>query len=323
MDTYSNDYSKYSISFGIAGRSIDITSAYWYNTWRDWHMVPTSRPVIASPKTRTQYVQVPGRDGVLDYSEAIDGIHFDIYTGTWEFVVLHNFNEKLGLTWADIYSEILTAVHGREMQVVLSEHPEVCYTGRIFVESWKSEDHYSKVTLKYELDPMQHLLEEWHLMNDDECRRLYSGWLEFDRPFLTPFSSSPVNRIGAYVRFEKPHPTIEKVAVYVSPRKLPTIRIRGCTKGLNVAHAKVIPFIAMDDTIIATGETNARMGTDTINAVRSSSTGYKVWYINPSYLKIDFPKATTFVQKGKSGDTVKNYRSWYKMIAGFDDNTTM
>lgn len=324
METYSSDYSKYSISFGLAGRSIDLTSNYWYNTWNDWHMVPTSRPDIKPPKTRTQYVTVPGRDGPLDYTEAIDGVHFDIYTGTWEFVVLHNFNEKIGKTWADVYSEILTALHGQELQVVLSEHTECCYTGRIFVESWNSEDHYSLVTLKYELDPMQHLLEEWHIMNDQLCRSKYAGWLEFPTPFYCSYCAEPINRIGGYIRFEKPHPTIDKVAVYVSRQKIPIIKIRGGVKGLNVAHASIIPFVAYDDTILATGETNPNLKKGTINAVRSSSTGLKQWFLNPTYIRPTIENFTSNTPvRGKVSDEVEIFRVWRNFVKYFDDNTDM
>lgn len=325
MTTYSSNYALYSISFGTAGRSTDITSEYWWNTWDDWHMVPTSRPVIASPKARTQYVTVPGRDGPLDYSEAIDGIHFDIFTGTWEFVVLHEFNEMRGLTWADIYSEILSALHGRELQVVLSEHSDVCYTGRIFVESWKSEDHASKVTLKYELDPVQHHLAEWEAMNTALCQRYYSGWLEFPEPFMCQYCSTPINRIGGFIRFEKPCPTIDKAAVYVSRRLLPVIKIRGAVKGLNVAHASIIPFVALNDQILATGETNPKLGMGTINAVRSSSTGLKKWYINPTYIKpvIENYTSGTPTRGWSEGGQVSMFRVWRNMMTFFDDNTVM
>lgn len=323
MTTYSNDYSIYSISFGLASRSTDINSEFWWNTWEDWHMVPTSRPLINAPKTRTQYVQVPGRDGPLDYSEAIDGIHFDIYTGSWEFMVLHEFNNNIGLTWPFVYSEIMNALHGRELQVVLTERPTVAYTGRIFVENPRSEDHYTLVTLKYELDPTEHSLDEWLLMNDAVCRQRFSGWVEFNAPFVSPYSKQQIDRIGAYIRFEHPHPVIEKMAVFLNPKSLPIMRVRGCVKGTNVANATVIPYIARGSTIIATGETNPDLKIGKLNTIRSSSTGTKKWYLPPHYIPIEFPKTPqwTDARRKRSSTELRNFRSWLKLLEFMDDNT--
>lgn len=40
----------------------------YIDTWDDWKLIPSSRPVIAPPIERTKFVPVPGRDGALDYS---------------------------------------------------------------------------------------------------------------------------------------------------------------------------------------------------------------------------------------------------------------
>ena len=43
------------------------------HTYRDWGLLPKTRPTIAPPKVRTNYVDVPGLDGALDLSEALTG----------------------------------------------------------------------------------------------------------------------------------------------------------------------------------------------------------------------------------------------------------
>lgn len=43
------------------------------NTWDDWHIVPSSRPVIKPPTKKTNYLDIPGADGNLDLSEALTG----------------------------------------------------------------------------------------------------------------------------------------------------------------------------------------------------------------------------------------------------------
>lgn len=34
----------------------------YIDTWDDWKLIPSSRPVIAPPIERTKFVTVPGRD---------------------------------------------------------------------------------------------------------------------------------------------------------------------------------------------------------------------------------------------------------------------
>ena len=43
----------------------------YIDTWDDWKLIPSSRPVIAPPIERTKFVTVPCRDGSLDYSQTV------------------------------------------------------------------------------------------------------------------------------------------------------------------------------------------------------------------------------------------------------------
>ncbi len=46
----------------------------YIDTWDDWKLIPSSRPVIAPPIERTKFVTVPGRDGALDYSRTLQTV---------------------------------------------------------------------------------------------------------------------------------------------------------------------------------------------------------------------------------------------------------
>ena len=43
------------------------------NTWDDWHLIPTSRPVVNPPSVKTNMIEIPGGDGVLDLTTALAG----------------------------------------------------------------------------------------------------------------------------------------------------------------------------------------------------------------------------------------------------------
>ena len=38
------------------------------NTWDDWHLIPSSRPVFNPPVFREKFIDIPGVSGLLDLS---------------------------------------------------------------------------------------------------------------------------------------------------------------------------------------------------------------------------------------------------------------
>lgn len=120
------------------------------NTWTHWHLIPTSRPVINPPTIAEKYVEIPGRDGLLDLTSTLTGnAVFGDRKGSWEFYVMHD-------SWADwstAYSTIMTYVHGKTRTVKLEDDPNYQYSGRLKVGGWRSEKNYSVITIEYELGP--------------------------------------------------------------------------------------------------------------------------------------------------------------------------
>ena len=43
------------------------------NTWDDWRLIPTSRPVFLPPDVKKVLVDLPGSDGVIDLTESLTG----------------------------------------------------------------------------------------------------------------------------------------------------------------------------------------------------------------------------------------------------------
>lgn len=127
------------------------------NTWDNWHLVPTSRPIVNPPGVKTNYITVPGRNGELDLTEALAGraVYSD-RTGEWEFYVINSgqvdYNSSYA-AWYSRYTTIMQYVQGKEFQIILDDDPDYYYTGRISVSSWDSEAGNSRITLNYVLSP--------------------------------------------------------------------------------------------------------------------------------------------------------------------------
>lgn len=145
------------------------------NTWDEWRLVPTSRPVFNPPVQKVKTLDIPGSDGVIDLSTSLTGYPvFQNRTGSFEFIVVDykywtpmrdNVNDTVRdyvnddikgagfRQWYETYSDIMNYLHGRTMRAVLEDDPDYYYEGRFTVNSWKSEKNWSKITIDYDVGP--------------------------------------------------------------------------------------------------------------------------------------------------------------------------
>lgn len=131
------------------------------NTWDDFYLIPTTRPLVNSPEPRTMYVDVYGIDGTLDLSTALTGgVLYKNREGSWEFIV-ENGHEN----WEVLHHKLSNYLHGKKFKIVLEDDPGYYYLGRLSLEEWKSDNNWSVVTIKYYLDPykyeMTSSVEDW------------------------------------------------------------------------------------------------------------------------------------------------------------------
>ena len=132
-----------------------------FDTYENWHLIPTTRPVINPPGVKTNFVDVPGADGHLDLTDLLTGYPFyESRTGSIEFAVEPNSGEY----WSGIYANIMRAIHGRKGKMTLDDDLAFYYEGRFSISSWKSDKNYSIVTVDYDVDSYK--LELWSSIED-------------------------------------------------------------------------------------------------------------------------------------------------------------
>lgn len=130
------------------------------NTWDDWHLVPSARPVFAVPAQKVKTIDIPGANGIIDLSTILTGEPlFNNREGSFEFIVM--LDPSYG-EWKDRYSEILNYIHGRSMQAILDDDPEWFYTGRFYVETWNSppDGSGSTISIGYSVDPYKYKIDD-------------------------------------------------------------------------------------------------------------------------------------------------------------------
>lgn len=153
------------------------------NTWDDWHLMSPTRPYFVQPKPITNFVEVPGSNGALDFSEALTGYPtYNMREGTFEFIVMNGYKN-----WVDSCSDIANYINGREMEAWLEDDPDYFYKGRFSFE-WESTHPWSTVRIGYTVEPFK-----WSKITSTD------GWLwdpfvfATDTTWVSPFDSIQVD----------------------------------------------------------------------------------------------------------------------------------
>lgn len=127
-----------------------------YNTYEDWFLVPTSRPVIELPAQKTNYAEIPGASGKLDLTYILT--KYPVYenrSGSLDFAVL---NDHQGYSWMDILEMITRSINGKRVRAYLEDDPDYYYEGHWLIRNWKSNNNrtWSEVTIEYDVDPYKY-----------------------------------------------------------------------------------------------------------------------------------------------------------------------
>lgn len=120
------------------------------NTWNDWHLIPTKRPVFVPPSKKLTLIDIPGGNGVIDLSEALTG--YPVYNnreGTFEFYMANDYGD-----WAARRAEIATYFHYHPtVYCFLEDDMGYYYEGTMYVSEWPSEANWGRIVFTYNVKP--------------------------------------------------------------------------------------------------------------------------------------------------------------------------
>lgn len=119
------------------------------HTYYDWHLIPTSRPVIVPPEKHEESFEVPGMDFFIDTSEALTGYPtFSSRSGSIEFIAEEGYER-----WLQRYSDYLKYAHGKRCKIVLEDDLDYYYEGFLYLNEQQSGANFNTVTFDYVLEP--------------------------------------------------------------------------------------------------------------------------------------------------------------------------
>ncbi len=131
------------------------------HTYDDWDLVCT-RIEISDPERKTYFVEIPGRDGVIDLSEALVG---DVKYGNRELRMEFVRRQNNRTRWHLRSSDILDYCHGQRRKLILDSDRSYYYEGRLRAETEKDFKGVDCFTISVTADPYKYerysSLEPW------------------------------------------------------------------------------------------------------------------------------------------------------------------
>lgn len=127
---------------------------------RDLGLVMSEKS-IGAPEVRTNYIDVPMRDGLLDFTESITGkVKYKSRAISLVFYMLGDKN-----LFVSNISKIENYLHGKRLKVIFDDDPAYYYDARLSVNEWISDRNAGKVVIEgtaepYKLD-IQSSAEDW------------------------------------------------------------------------------------------------------------------------------------------------------------------
>ena len=127
-----------------------------YNTWYDWGLILTSKD-ITPPEPKTNYIELDGMNGSLDFTEALTGgVVYKDRTVTASFWT----NEGTRNDRAKLIRDITTALHGKKIKVVEPDDPYHYFYGRAVIKSINNNMVYLEFSIEITCEPWRYALEE-------------------------------------------------------------------------------------------------------------------------------------------------------------------
>lgn len=106
---------------------------------------------IGTPEPNLNYVEVPGRNGVLDLTSVMGPVTFknrSVYFGAIEYADAPAHISR--------YSEILNKYHGKQVKIVFADDKEYYYTGRCLVSAEYENNMVRGIEFEIDANPLKY-----------------------------------------------------------------------------------------------------------------------------------------------------------------------
>jgi hypothetical protein len=136
-----------------------------YHSYNDFSLILSSK-TIGTPSPKTEVIDIPGGDGVLDLTDFFGEVKYGNRELSFEFSTMVPQEEFM-----ELFSRVQNALHGKKMQIVLDDDAEWTYMGRITVSEWKAEKSIGKLAIDCDCEPYKSRLGDtviYQIVSDEE-----------------------------------------------------------------------------------------------------------------------------------------------------------
>jgi phage-related protein len=122
-----------------------------YHSFRDFRLILSPNNAIGTPTPKYELIDIPGGDGMLDFTEAFGEVKYGNRPMSFEFSTMVPQTEFLSL-----FATVQNALHGQKMKIILDDDPGFYYMGRITVSEWKASRLIGKLTIDCDCEPFKY-----------------------------------------------------------------------------------------------------------------------------------------------------------------------
>ena len=121
-----------------------------YHSYNDFQLILATK-TIGAPSPKTETIDIPGGDGVLDLTEFFGETKYGNRNLSFEFSSLVIPSEFMSL-----FSRVQNALHGKKMSIILDDDPDWYYIGRISVSEWKADRNIGNLVVDCDCEPYKY-----------------------------------------------------------------------------------------------------------------------------------------------------------------------
>lgn len=119
-------------------KSVGVTiklenSSKSYHTYRNWDLVVTNSTPVGAPEQQTNFIEVIGRNSLIDVSDALIGR--PSYKSRKITIKLAGIKQRK--SWDNVISDFRNKIDGRIIQVIFDNDKQYYYRGRCHVEGFE------------------------------------------------------------------------------------------------------------------------------------------------------------------------------------------
>lgn len=107
---------------------------------------------ITPAEPKTNYVDIPGGDGSLDFTEAQGGVKFKDRTLTFTFTM----RPDDPLTWEGKQTQVSNALNGLKCEIINDDEPTSYYTGRLTVNKYAADRKIRQIVVTARVHPYKY-----------------------------------------------------------------------------------------------------------------------------------------------------------------------